>query len=646
MQGSLFSFDEPMEPATDRPEPALWLKRVVLLEDADPSKLVREPIEFKRGFNLIRTSPRLETDTSVIAHSVGKTLLMRLIRYSLGEENYASEDSQLSLQAVLPAAHLVCQWRVASQNWIIVRPFHDHAHGVSWCCQADDWQTAFDEEAQRIPFGQFLEAVSSAVTDGLPDFENSKGQKPRWLDILGWLARDCECGYRKENEWRHSDMNLGKPSDLDFNRLLMQWLTGLMSKLEVELRREGWNQLGERGKAKRSADRLHRDLTVLEESLRSAMDQPRQEPNGEDDIQPTFDPVAIVNIATESFQGKIDSLKATHDLTAMEKEISNLQQKLDTARGEAGKASGMLSSKRSTLKLMKKSQQNKVDLDRCTASPCELRQLLDKEKKLGADPAKPEMAEILSEEIKGLGESTKQADADLEKLEQTLKSKRADFYSSSEKLQKQFGELQRLKGQWESHRISAERYQRVAKEAVAQEKLRDKSDADEKDTQAKLESERKTMDYAKKVTDFSNFYSQLLRQIFEQDSKSIIGVDGNGIKVEPDKKLTPGGRALSAMAKVVTFDLACVAASIMGLGNHPRFLMHDSPREGEMETELFVKLFDLACYLETLSDDSEPSFQYIVTTTTPPETYAEDTYHTSVKLHGRDPSGRLLNCIF
>ena len=95
MQGSLFSFDEPMVPATDRPEPALWLKRVVLLEDADPSKLVREPIEFKRGFNLIRTSPRLETDTSVIAHSVGKTLLMRLIRYSLGEENYASEDLSL-----------------------------------------------------------------------------------------------------------------------------------------------------------------------------------------------------------------------------------------------------------------------------------------------------------------------------------------------------------------------------------------------------------------------------------------------------------------------------------------------------------------------------------------------------------------------
>ena len=646
MQKSLFSFDEPMEPDLNRPEPAIWLKRVVLLEDAGAAKLIREPIEFHRGFNLIRTSPRLETDTSVIAHSVGKTLLMRLIRYSLGEENYASEETQQSLQMVLPTAHLVCQWSVAGHNWTVARPFHDHSHGASWCSQMDLWQSVFDEATERIPYGQFLDAVNQAVTDGLPIFENAKGQKPRWLDILGWLARDCECGYRKENEWRHSDMNLGKPSDLDFNRLLMQWLTGLMSAHEIQLRQEGWAQLGEKGKARRAAERLRRDSNVLEDSLRAAMDQPKPKPNGDEDSDPTFSPIAIVEMATESFQSKIDSLKSTYDLATMEKQISDLQKELDATKAESNKEAGVLSSKRSTMRMMQKSQDDTVDLNRCTASPCELRKLLDEEKKLGADVAKPQMTEIIREEIRASSDRKKRADADLEKLEEELKSTRSKYHESREEYLKKFGELERLKGQWESHRLSAQRYESVVKEAVQQEKQRDESETNEKETQTKLELERKSMNYTKKVTDFSNFYSQLLREIFEQDSKSVIGVDGNGIKVEPDKKLTPGGRALSAMAKVVTFDLACVAASMMGLGNHPRFLMHDSPREGEMETELFVKLFDLSCFLETVSDDGEPSFQYIVTTTTPPEKYEQDEEHVCISLHGRNEPGRLLKCTF
>jgi hypothetical protein len=426
----------------------------------------------------------------------------------------------------------------------------------------------------------------------------------------------------------------------------MQGLTGLMSPLEVQLRSEGWKQLADRAKAKRSAERLRRDSVLMEETMRAAMDQPKPEPNGDEETVPEFAPIGIVNIAIESFEKQIRELKKEYDLDAMSKELSDLQAKVDAATTEAGKASGELSSKRSTRNLMKKSNQDKIDIGRCPADPCELRQILDTEKKAGADKAKPEMAEIIADEIKASQTKKKQADKELAELQEALKAKRSEFYSKRDELYKKQGDLQRLKGQWESHRVSAKRYEQVIKDAKAQEKLRDNSESAERKTQSQLEAERESMDYKKKVTNFSNFYSQVLRQIFDQDSNSKIGVDGNGIKVMPDKKLTPGGRALSAMAKVVTFDLACVAASMMGLGNHPRFLMHDSPREGEMEPELYVKLFDLACFLESLSKDEEPSFQYIVTTTTPPNKFADDRDHVCISLHGRDNEGRLLKAKF
>jgi hypothetical protein len=101
------------------------------------------------------------------------------------------------------------------------------------------------------------------------------------------------------------------------------------------------------------------------------------------------------------------------------------------------------------------------------------------------------------------------------------------------------------------------------------------------------------------------------------------------------------------MATVVSFDLACVMLSIAGVGNHPRFLIHDSPGEGEMEMPLFKRIFDVACYLENCFGDAPPSFQYIVTTTKAPPSYCIDgERHTRLTLHGRDDEGRLLKRTF
>jgi hypothetical protein len=72
-------------------------------------------------------------------------------------------------------------------------------------------------------------------------------------------------------------------------------------------------------------------------------------------------------------------------------------------------------------------------------------------------------------------------------------------------------------------------------------------------------------------------------------------VDDNVLHTTPAKQQTRGSQALNAMATVVAFDLACVMMTIANVGNHPRFLIHDSPREEEMEMPIFKRIFDVAC---------------------------------------------------
>ena len=200
---------------------------------------------------------------------------------------------------------------------------------------------------------------------------------------------------------------------------------------------------------------------------------------------------------------------------------------------------------------------------------------------------------------------------------------------------------------WKQHVLDAKRFDAVAKEVSTHDSAVTNPAKAIDDSSARQETTRKTLEHTKRVAKASAAYTQVLQRVFNEAATGSIQVDGFGLQPKPAKQLTPGGPALSAMATVVSFDLACVMLSIAGVGNHLRFLIHDSPREGEMQLPLFKRIFDVACYLESCFGNSLPSFQYIVTTTKAPPTYCTDVeQHTRMRLHGRDDNGRLLKLTF
>ncbi len=120
-----------------------------------------------------------------------------------------------------------------------------------------------------------------------------------------------------------------------------------------------------------------------------------------------------------------------------------------------------------------------------------------------------------------------------------------------------------------------------------------------------------------------------------------IEIDMRGLRLELDGRESTPGEAL-ASETALSLDLACLSASICGLGHLPRFIIHDSPREADLESHIYARLFEFILELERSFHGQSPSFQYIVTTTTPPpQDFRADPY-LRLLLDRRQPDGLLL----
>lgn len=223
-----------------RPEPQLWVRCLVLVtEQAPEPRLIRDPIELRSGLNIVKVAPRPIGETRRIGNSVGKTLLTRLIRYSLGESHFGTQSTTRTVHGLLPVAGVLAEVRVGGESWVTCRPLFDALIGQSFAVQADDWRAALAVDAARVPFTSFLSAVETAVIGPMPDSQlPGEGRHPRWLDVLGWLARDQECRFQHPSEWRAPDARSGTGRlDRTDASQLSSWVMGLLDSAEIREQR-------------------------------------------------------------------------------------------------------------------------------------------------------------------------------------------------------------------------------------------------------------------------------------------------------------------------------------------------------------------------------------------------------------------------
>ena len=151
--------------------------------------------------------------------------------------------------------------------------------------------------------------------------------------------------------------------------------------------------------------------------------------------------------------------------------------------------------------------------------------------------------------------------------------------------------------------------------------------------------------FARDLGVLSSCYKEVARAILSQDVDGKVIVDGNGVHPRIEGA-SSSGTTLKMCTTVLGYDLACLKASICGIGNLPRLWMHDSPRAADTEDTLYHRLMRIVGDLEAEFGDAPPTFQHIWTTTsTPPDNLNQEPF-VCLRLHARDNEGRLLKQSF
>jgi hypothetical protein len=144
------------------------------------------------------------------------------------------------------------------------------------------------------------------------------------------------------------------------------------------------------------------------------------------------------------------------------------------------------------------------------------------------------------------------------------------------------------------------------------------------------------------ISRFSACFDYVVRAIIGDNVTGRIEASGRSLALTVEEH---GERESAAIAtvKLLAFDLAAVVTSVEGDGWFPRFLVHDGPREADMAPDVYERLFLFAHELENCFQ-GEPSFQYILTTTTkPPDRFLIAPW-LRLQLAGVPAGERLLRC--
>ena len=182
-------------------EPAIWLQRVVILPARRTGVEPIRNIELRRGLNVINTKLTQDVETAAFGHNVGKTLLVRMIRYALGDEHYAGTRVRSRIKEKFPEACVLAQVRVNGTTWGIARSLARPRDSFS--LPTENWQDLLADASVLRPFSEFQTALENLVPSAFTSVRVARGRRePTWTDLLGWLIRDQHCRYTSHNTWR------------------------------------------------------------------------------------------------------------------------------------------------------------------------------------------------------------------------------------------------------------------------------------------------------------------------------------------------------------------------------------------------------------------------------------------------------------
>lgn len=630
-----------LRPATGITEPLVWVERLAVYKAWPPNEDNRlRKIELRKGINILwaETKAASSPEGRLSGHGAGKTTFCRLLRYALGDAKPGSQQFRNSFRRSFPRGWVLADVWIAGTRWLVGRPLGelgDH----HWAVQGGSLLTDIPENAPRggVSYKEYEGALDNAVLSKLPQRELSgSGTRLEWPLFLTWLSRDQEANYSPSlTEWRTKESDTdstGQGLSAPDRENLMRLVLGLVGDLEQIKHRQREEKAGEHEQLVKDRPKKEYHFAQGRERLAELLQQPVGNPG-----EILFESLVIQRVASlrlkahEAIKGLRDDERLT-TLIGVESEASSLvksgKQEVEQVETFAAQMEGSI----------KASSANAVHAQQSFATTkflpfrghCSTPLPIARSMNCPCITARPEDDEVAKATTKLASQASEQKNQlvalkrDLEELRADLKKREAQYETAK-------GDT-KARREWLDEQIEAfaqpnndaadleSAFNTFTRAADALQKL----EGDLKDVAAEKKSldeelARMAKDHKTAMSEFSKLFNAIVQSMLCPNVEGSVVFEGKSL----DPHLEFHGSYDSAapnLTKRLAFDFAALALSLFqGIGHHPRFLLHDSPRGSDLAPEIYEALFQTVKTIEAVCGDS-PGFQYIITTTSaPPE---------------------------
>lgn len=151
--------------------------------------------------------------------------------------------------------------------------------------------------------------------------------------------------------------------------------------------------------------------------------------------------------------------------------------------------------------------------------------------------------------------------------------------------------------------------------------------------QQKHELESLHVLYNQHLQGIGAIYDSLIKRALSDTYSGVLRMPKGELQFQIEEATGLSGEAVETLALVLA-DVAAMMCSCQGIGHHPRFLLHDCPREADLDRHIYNRYLR-AMWMLTNENGGKASapFQYIVTTTSMPPVDLEAAISLRLKAH-------------
>lgn len=638
-----------------RTRPLVWVKKIVLYKSIDPMEEIRQ-INFTTGLNIIQGESNQSDEAFQSGHGIGKTTVCRLIRYCLGEDSYGQKHVIEEIKHCFADAYVGAVIELDGSDWAVMRPLGNRVREYALAGVALEGLVQA-EGARR--YGDFIERLSSLVLSDLAVNETlTSGQALKWVHVLAMCSRDQESRYDRFWNWRHTRSESGTPvfrkPKVDAG-LCVRAILGLLDPNESKLRQrlEELAATLERTqveiKNKREEPHYHntRLRTTLgqECGIQDAADAPL-----DDSLLGlpalTQSRLALLREEVARIEEELAPLDRQINVTAASLlEPAELADQLEAASEVTGDGNDVLLQQLEQLRSIRRF------IREAEAAMCRYGGVL-----IGQCSYVVDRAEQLDGEIRDRQRATLPTVSEREQTAARLAEQAKRQRSLVGQIQQRLDAMNRQKNELVEWRRNLNyQIQRIPTILAEIKDWNEVSEGRKPNTAiqrleqqsvnavAEIESAKRDLAQliaaqVERAKQFGTRFDGLVQQTLTKEYRGVVGIEEDGIEFRIVRGESLSGEAYETLA-ILLADLALLFESVADHSHHPGLLIHDSPREADLNLRIYQRLLDVA---DEKMRASEPHgavpYQYIVTTTTLPSKGLQKKSITKLELRGGEGS--------